>query len=316
MILGGIIVLLLAVLFFQSKDKMHYEIPKLDVISPDQITRIDIVKKDETIQLEKKAGSWNISPQQYPTDSGVIDSVVKTVTGLNLTDMASETQNYAMYGLDQKSSIGIRVYKDADVVRSFNIGNGASTNSHTYVRIEQDPKVYLASGNFRRDFEKKVDDFRDKVVMKFDKNEIQEITVSKGEETFHAVKKVQAPEEPAEKKEDDASTSPEEVVEWIMDDGQAANKNQLDSILNQLQSISCANYIEGQSKEDLVKPIYRIQLKGAKDYSITIFDQTGEDEKKYPAVSSENNYPFMFSSYSGENIMKKIEDLKKEEDRK
>jgi len=68
-----------------------------------------------------------------------------------------------------------------------------------------------------------------------------------------------------------------------------------------------------------------LKLKGSKDYMIKIFPklEKKEDEKeegsgaeKYPAISSENSYPFLLTSWKAEQVMKKPEDLIEEEKKK
>jgi len=115
-----------------------------------------------------------------------------------------------------------------------------------------------------------------------------------------------------------------------MPDGEKGKKSQLDSLINQLTSLSCQEYIEDKTKEDFKTqpPIYTLKLKGSKDYIITFFpkpetkegEETPQGGEKYPVISSENAYPFLLSSWKAEQIMKKPEDLmdaaKKEEEKK
>lgn len=347
-VLGAIIVILLGYLLFQSKNKVHYKIPVLDPVKKEDIDKVEIKKADETITLVKKDSQWLIHPQGYPTDAEKVNRIIDTITQLTLTDLASKSKNYPLYDLSPKKAVHVKAFnKDAEV-RDFEVGKMASTYGHTFVKIKDNPNVYYARESFRSYFDNKVNDLRDKTVMKLDSNEISEVTIEKEGQTYvfaKNVKPVETPpikldkakdnkkEEKKEGKNEPAQVTPpkpEEQITWLMPDGKKGKKSQLDSLINQLTNLSCQEYIEDKTKEDFKAqaPIYTLKLKGSKDYIITIFPkpETKKDEEtppggeKYPVISSENAYPFMLSSWKAEQIMKKPEDLmdveKKEADKK
>lgn len=347
-ILGAIIVILLGYLLFQSRDKVHYKVPVLDTVKNEDIDKVEIKKSNETITLVKKDSQWLIHPQGYPTDADKVDRIMNTITQLTLTDLVSKSKNYTLYDLTKEKAIHVKVFnKDAEL-RDFEIGKVASTYGHTFVKIKDNPNVYYARESFRAHFDTKVSDLRDKVVMKLDSNEISEVTIEKEGQTYVFAKNVKPIEPPAieldkaeDKKEGEKKEGvdkpeaveppkPEEQITWLLPDGNKGKKSQIDSLINQLTNLSCQEYIEDKTKEDLTTqaPIYTLKLKGSKDYIITFFpkpetkegEETPSGGEKYPVISSENAYPFLLSSWKAEQIMKKPEDLmeeeKKEEDKK
>ena len=62
-------------------------------------------------------------------------------------------------------------------------------------------------------------------------------------------------------------------------------------------------------KEDFNSPIYTIRLIGLKEYSLSIFEKKDKNINQYPAVSSENDYPFMLPEYKANNIMLKPDEI-------
>lgn len=309
-IILGIIILLLAYLILKNPDKIHYELPEINSIDKEDITKIDIIKPGETINLVRKEKKWFIGPHNYPTNKTKIDKILDLIGSFRLSALVSESKNYSIYGLDKDNKIAVKVYKKNQVLREFEIGKAVSTYRHTFVRLSKDKNVYHARSNFRSDFNLKIDDLRDKVVMKFDKNEISEIYVTKDKIQIHFVKNIKPAEvKPGEKKDKNKSVPPKDDVTWVNKDGKTGNKDKLDSIINQLSNLSCDQFIEDKSKDDLKDPIYTLLLRGSKDYSIHIFKKLEKDSGKYPAVSSENPYPFLLSSNKAKSIMGKPEDL-------
>ena len=70
--------------------------------------------------------------------------------------------------------------------------------------------------------------------------------------------------------------------------------------------------IEDKEKIDFTEPIFTMTLKGTQLYKISLFNKNNEDDMNYPAISSENDYPFHLSKYDAEKFMKEPNDLLKE----
>lgn len=343
-ILGVIIVILLGYLLMQNKDKVHYKVPALETIEKENIDKVEIKKKDQTISLVKKDSQWLIQSHGYPTDAKKLDTIINTIIQLTLTDLVSKSKNYTLYDLTEEKAIHVTAYSQNKELRDFEIGKMASTYGHTFVKIKDNPNVYLARESFRNQFDTEVNDLRDKNVMKLDKNEITEIEIQKEGKSFVFTKNVKPTEPPVidikkagdqkteEKKADEkkpgeiAPPKPEDRIAWLMPDGKKGQKSQLDSLITQLTNLSCKYYVEDKTIEDFKNqtPIYTLKLKGSKDYVLTIYpkpetkegEETPEGGEKYPVISSENPYPFLLSTYRADQIMKKPEELIEEEKNK
>ncbi len=337
-ILAVVIAALLLYLVLKKTDKVHYELPGLKPIETKVLTKIEIKKPDETLTLVKKDDKWLIDPKGYPTDETKITGITGTVKDLKLTALASKAKNYSRYDLAKDKVILVKAYQEDKVVREFGIGKTTPSNNHTFVKIEGDDNVYHAAKSFRRDFDKKTADLRDKVVMKLDKNEISEIQLDKKEgEKYLFTKTAKPVETPEEKKAEDKTedkteekktedkeaaqptppTPPTETI-WASADGKEGNKSNLDAILSQLADLKCDEYIEDKTPEDFKDPVFTVRLKGTKDYTLFIYEKFEKKNKegesgveKYPMVSSESPYPFLLSKYAAERLMKKEEDLLK-----
>jgi len=318
-ILVVVIAALLLYLVFRKTDKVHYKLPELKPIDVKALTKIEITKPDGALTLVKKDDKWLIDPKGYPTDETKITGITDTVKDLTLTELASRAKNYSRYDLAEDKGIRVKAYQDDRVVREFDIGKTAPSNNHTFVKIKGDDDVYYAAKSFRRDFDKKIGDLRDKVVMKLDKNEISEIQLDKKEGEKYLFTKTAKPQEKVETPEDKkAEGKVESETIWATADGKEGNKSNLDSILNQLADLKCDEFIEDRTPEDFKDPVYTVRLKGKKDYTLfiyEIFEKKGKEGEngveKYPMVSSESPYPFLLSKYAAERLMKKEEDLLK-----
>ena len=331
LILGVIIVVLFFYLLVRKTDKVHYNIPKLEPVKAEDMDKIEITKSDQTVKLVKKDSKWVIDPEGYPTAEDKVKRIIDTVSQLTLTDLVSRSKNYSLYDLHKEKVIHVKAYKKDDVLRDFEIGKVGAAYGHTFVKIKDDANVYYARESFRSHFDVETDELRDKMVMKLDSNEITEVEVEQEGKKHLFAKQVKTiePQLPAAGKKDEKKgetpppqpQKPEEEISWLTPDGKKGDKSKLDSLIGQLTNLSCENYIAGKTKDNYntEPPIYKLKLKGSKDFTLSIFKklEEGDEKGKYPAVSSENSYPFLLSSWKGDQIMKKPEDLvEKKEDKK
>jgi len=316
LILGGIIAALLIYLILGSgRNNMSYKVPELQNIQTGEINRIEINRSGKSIILARKENNWRIMSQEYPADSTKVNSMLNVVENLTLTELAAEKKDFQRYDLDEKNKIKVKAYKGDTILRQFDIGKTSSTNSHTFVTLENDSRIFYARNSFQSDFSYEVGDLRDKVIMDFEKSEITGIEIQKSGKTLQFVKKMETvePEEKESQDTNEALEIPEETRQeetWVLPDGTKGNKDNINSILSAISHLRCDEYIEGKNIEDFKEPVYTVIIKGIKDYTLKIFEKEDKEDGKYPSFSSENAYPFLLSTYSAESIMKKPEELK------
>jgi len=311
---GVILVLLVLLLGGGRRNKMSYRVPDLDRVSEESITKIEISSAGETIVLSGKDSSWTILPQEYKADLDKVSSMLGIVENLTLTELAAENKDYQRYELDDEKKITVNAYSGDDLVRTFDVGKVSSTYRHTFVRVGDDSRVYVARESFRSTFEVESGDLRDKTVMTFDLNEITAILIEQEDSTLHFSKTMIPAEAPSPEATEETTTQPAEGQEaWQTEDGTTGSKTDIDSIVSEMADLKCDSYIEGKSKDDFSDPIYSVKITGGKDYFLRIYAKE-EDEDNYPAVSSESSYAVFLPSWKAETIMKKADVLVEKED--
>ncbi len=306
-ILITIIVAVSLYLILRNPDRTHYQLPKIPEITETDISKIEILRPDTTIVLSKKDDDWEISPHGYLADSYKVKNMLDTIEELSLTALVSESKNYNRYDLGDDKKISVRAWTGETLKREFEVGKAATSRRHTFVKLANDDRVYHARGDFRAKLDQTVEDLRDKTVLSFDQNEIEEIHITKGEQVVAFARK-EVPENVGTSQGPDAKTPPTEKAEtiWQTADGKEGDETQLKRLLTALSSLQCEKFIDGQKKEDFTNPICSIQLKGAKGYTLSFFAKTKNDAKNYPAVSSENDYPFFLPEWQADTLMKNL----------
>ena len=304
----AILFFIMAVLVFYIKsektDKTSYELPDITKIETGDISSFTISNADSEIVLVKENNTWLVGPKKYPADPSTIDKMLTQISGISLTALASESKNYSLYELDNDKKIEVKAFKGDNVIRNISIGKPASSYKHTFVMIHDDHRVYHAEGNIRTDFSRSIPELRDKKVMAV-QDEITELVLHAGDTTM-TIMKAAAPVsvDVNETKPDDPPA--DQGPKWITADGRPVKDSEIDSIIDRLADYRCDEFIEEKTKQDFTSPVYTAVFKGTKEYSISFYEKQNE---KYPAVTSENEYPFMVSEWKAKQIMKELDSL-------
>ncbi len=310
LILAAIMVALILYLVLHRSNRTHYQLPELAALSGKHISKFEITTAGKTIVLNKKDNTWRIEPNGYPADSTKVKNMLNVTEQLKLTALVSESKNYTRYDLTNDKNINVKAWLGKTLSREFNIGKAAPTFQHTFVKLSNDPNVYHARGDFRGKFDRTVDDLRDKSVLSFAQNTIREIKLTHDEKTI-ALHQKEIAETPPEKKDktDNVPKGAKTKIVWEDTEGKTGDLSKVSSLLSFLNQLECEKYINDVKKADLNNPIYSVDLSGEKKYSLLIFSKKDGNLKNYPAISSENDYPFFLSDTQVDEIQSKIDNL-------
>ena len=310
-ILAAILVALILYLALHRSNRTHYQLPKLSEVSGKNISKLEITTAGNSIIFNQKDNTWNIEPKGYRADPTKVKNILNVIEKLKLTALVSESKNYVRYDLRNDKNIHVKAWQGETLLREFDIGKAAPTFKHTFVKLPDDPNVYHARGDFRRNFDRSVDDFRDKTVLSFAQNTIQGIELTLEKKTISLSRK-EIPETFPEKKDDPAAKAAKELktkTVWEDTKGHEVAPSKISSLLSFLNSLECERYLDDLKKEDLKNPIYTVALNGEKEYSLLVFSKKDNNAKNYSAISSENESPFSLSDTQMDTIKSKLGEI-------
>jgi len=291
LILIVIIAGLVAYLWTHKSDRVNYELPQVGELTTGKITRVEITTPDETINLTKSDGSWKVGQRPYPASQRLVDTMLEAISGLEVSALASQSKNYARYSLDDSSAIRVKAWEGDTLARSFSIGKSASTQSNTFITLQDRPEIYLSEQNLRMTFDKSSDMFRDKTVLSFSMDAVRSVSVAKGA-NFLELRK-QPPAEAESKKQ-----------AWRDSEGNAVAESDVENLLRPLHALKCKSFIEDKGKEDFTNPELTISVQADETHTLHLFPQSGDSQElPYPATSSDSEYPFQISHFNGQDIV-------------
>ncbi len=299
-ILGLVIAALAAYLVQRSGDRTQYTLPTVAPLAAADVSRIQVTHAGQSVVLVRSGDRWRIDPQGFAADPQKVKEILEAITGFGLTALVSESKNYPLYELDEEHRINVKAWQGEELKRDFDIGKTAPSFRHTFVRLAGDDRVYHGRDNIRFRFEGGVDDFRDKTVLAFDRSEITEIRITKGEA---ALTLSRSPEQ----KKDAAAGAPPAAGNretWSSADGREAEGSAVAALLAALSDLKCASFIADREKSSFTQPVFTVALKGAKEHTLSVFEPTTPEGKERPAVSSGSDWPFLISEDLAAGIMR------------
>ena len=310
-ILAAILVALILYLALHRSNRTHYQLPELSEVSGKHISKLEITTAGNSIIFNQKDNTWNIEPKGYRADPTKVKNILNVIEKLKLTALVSESKNYVRYDLRNDKNIHVKAWQGETLLQEFDIGKAAPTFKHTFVKLPDDPNVYHARGDFRRNFDRSVDDFRDKTVLSFAQNTIQGIELTL-EKKITSLSRKETPETFPEKKDAPAAKAAKELktkTVWEDTKGHEVAPSKISSLLSFLNSLECERYLDDLKKEDLKNPIYTVALNGEKEYSLLVFSKKDKNAKNYSAISSENESPFSLSDTQVDTIKSKLGEI-------
>ena len=309
-ILAAVIIALTLYLTFHESNRTRYQLPALSKVTSKDITQLEIQQSGKTIILNKKDNKWFIAPKDYLADTNAINQMLDVIDDLKLTTLASESGSYYRYDLVDDKKITVKAWIKQTLSRAFEIGKAVPTYQHTFVHLLDDPNVYHADGNFRNTFDKTIENLREKTVLSFEKSRIQNLRIAKGKTAREFILKtipVNADENliNGEKEKEPPKTK----MEWQSVDRKKADETAIEELLSLVTSLKCDTYHRNEAKDAFHNPSYIIEVNGSIPAKLSIFDTADEATTQYPAISSQNDYPFFLSEFQGKNITEKIDVL-------
>ena len=303
LVLGGVLVVLLGLWFVQRQQQKSIIVSApVDTwsVDPDRVTALRIHKADGgDIELVRSAGSWKLAqPIQYAANEQVVTASLRALETLELEDVVST--NPDNQGTFQVDSTGTHVEVRAgdETLLSVIVGKNSPDYSHTYVRRSDGTKVYRAVGVLSQNFNKRVDDWRDKTILNLDQEGVSRVTLEFPKEKASAVLA-----------RNDST--------WTVQSGkgkpQTADSLSVANLLRSASRMNTVSFATDEEKAELEfeKPDFRLTLETDSETRVVTFVE-GESNKYYARLD-DNETVFQLYKSSLTNVLKKAADLRPKE---
>jgi hypothetical protein len=230
------LVLLGAVLFFESREKSKKEKEeKLVSLPSDSVQKISFKKEDGVMTFQKdEKGEWLITePLQAKADKYEVDRIAQDFSDLKIERIV-ETQPKSLEKYEIPKEEITLWYKGQEKPVKILIGLENPLDSTFFAKKEEETRVVLIPSHLKSLMEKKLIDFRQKDIFKFETNEVKGVKLRAKNTRWEA-----------EKKEE----------EWFLKSPvQAlAESSKIEGILSSLSNLKAKDFVSEEKKEEDIK---------------------------------------------------------------
>jgi len=156
-------------------------------LQSDKIEELRISTADgEQASLKKDNGAWQMTaPVAAKADESEVSGITSALTSVEITRIVDENPSSLNdYGLSNpKIAVDFKAAGDKDF-RKLLIGDKSPTGGDLFAKRNDEKKVFLIPAYQETTFNKKPFDLRDKVVLKFERDKVDGVTVTGGGKTL------------------------------------------------------------------------------------------------------------------------------------
>jgi len=165
-----------------------YEVPqaqkegkkeKLAGVDKDAVTDVSLIYPDREIEVRQDGSTWRlVKPIDAPADETTVKGLIATLADAEVQKTIDDApSDLAPFGLD-KPTVTVRLTtKDGKQSPPIAVGKNTAIGGKTYVRKDDEPKLYLTSSTVGFGLNKQVKDLRDKQVLVFQDDAVQKVEI-------------------------------------------------------------------------------------------------------------------------------------------
>ena len=288
--------------FENETKKTREEAPPLfPDLKVEQVKKMVVKKNNTTTILENRDDLWYLlDKEEYPADSALIEGVIRKIQGFKKINLASRKKDkHSLFEVKEGMGVEVTLFgsKEKELAR-FIIGKTGPDFLSTYIRKADADDIYLYDDYLRADFDKQVNNWRDKTLLAFNPNEVVTLTINKlkEKETIVLTKDTQ---ENWQLEEPISSLAENPPTEKLL------------TILGNLKAADIADEEKELKDSGIDDPAYQITV-GLKDNrNKTLLVGNKNERDQYYAKSNEKKYLFLLDRNTVENLVPKVKDLQK-----
>ncbi len=182
-----ILVVALGLLVFLVTKKKNAVIEKTQGTSfvfynlKDKVKSLKFIVGNDSTVLSSSGTLWNTEDNDFPADTSKVNALTKIIYEMEDKEIVSNNPERASeYGLDSNSRKTIALLGDGgNELARFHVGkvSGADYSSTYWKKADKD-EVYRTAGNFTYQIKAKADEWKDKKLFHFSKDDIQQMDIS------------------------------------------------------------------------------------------------------------------------------------------
>jgi hypothetical protein len=166
----------------EEEKKGSSDSPKILSIPENQVTQVEIRRKDGKNTTIRKSDKWQITaPETLAVDQDVVNSMLSTFASLNADRLVEESApDLAVFGLSSPS-LEVTVTQSDGKSSKLLIGDETATGGGFFAKLANESKIYTIASYAKSSLDKTTQEIRDKRLVAFDSDKLTRVElVAKG----------------------------------------------------------------------------------------------------------------------------------------
>jgi hypothetical protein len=172
-----VLILLIALPKIMPEDKGYPDY--LAAIDTSNVSRIEILKANESVILEKSNDQWKlIEPVSYAADMNSVNRLLGLLPELKVASLASENEEYSAderFELNDEKATQVKILEGGRLVMDARFGKATKDFSNGFARYTDKETIYRMTQNYSSRFNTRQAGWINKEVYKFDQAELNSI---------------------------------------------------------------------------------------------------------------------------------------------
>ncbi|MBN2543230.1 DUF4340 domain-containing protein [bacterium] len=303
LLLVGIYVLISLFSKGEKTSTVESDILDLDSLKVEYIELNTLLEK---VVLEKKGDMWMVTePGEYEANADMVWKLISETVKGEVDDIISENpEKHALFEVDSLNGTRAVIRESGGKSSEFIVGKMGPNYSTTYIREPGSDAVYLVEGRLSQFYKRNASSWRNKDIVKVDKNDIAQIVLLQPESSLKFVRQAVADTLPSV---------------WIAEDLNTnatitADPQEIDRLLNSIANFKTNDFVPVSDTDsvsfDFANPQFRVEVT-LNDGSLIAFSGVPEDEEGNKFVVKRDDKDVLYSLYKGstQRLFKSIDDF-------
>lgn len=270
-------------------------------LEENKIDKIEIVKNENSIILEKKNSLWVVaSSGDFKAEQERIGNIITQIISAKQLALVSENfEKQAKYQVEDKDT-RVRFFAGDNLAADFFVGKTGTSSNTNYLRMADSSNVYLIDAGLSASFMNL--DFRDKQILKIAKGNIDKL------EFIYPKSEILLEKD-------------ENIWKVKIKKEFTANQKAVDEILNLANNFQAQDIAADKNLKDsgLDNPELKLTIHSGENKNIlllgkNVIEKSGEEEiiKGRYAKLENSDIIYIIYKYAGDQLMKKLKDFQEE----
>ena len=299
-LIGLVVILLVIFLASRTRTPVKRVADYFVKIDSAMVQKVEIHHDTVDVVLEKKGDEWWVAkPIEYPANPRFGEDLAGKVSDLKIENLITEQPDkQGLFEVTDSAGITVTVHTSGKTPVTFVMGKISEAYRHTYMRMVDSDKIYLIKGVYKSYFTRRVKDWRDKTIAKYEREDFRAFVLEYPDKTMELAY---------------ADTA------WVAKIGNEVfvpKQNIVDRLVNMAHNVQCFDFIDDLDpvKYNFAKPMFTLKATTFSDEFTLKLLPENEEATKYVVEKVGATTHFVIYESTAKALMRDFDEFRPDEE--